>query len=286
MTKHVLKQNPDDKKEQRNIRKEERQKKLESIRVTNEKIFNMLFVEDELSWKDLIYGLIDSEQMDPWDIDVSMIAQKFLEMLTKLKELDFRISGKMVLASAILLKMKSDILIDEDIAKFDRILNNPDDNLPPEDLVFGPERLSVEGMSIFPRTPQPRKRKVSVYDLVNALEKALEVENKRKKRFASAKKVILTIPEKKFDLGKAMNSVYEKVEVHYKNKKSKGKILTFEDLIPEGSKHDKVLTFVPLLHLDTQRKIDMEQDNHFSTIAIKLARPVDMSQESRETKPA
>jgi segregation and condensation protein A len=278
----VLRHISDDKTEQRKIKKEEHQKRLESIKQTNEQIFNMLFVEDELSWKDLIYSLIESEQMDPWDIDVSLIAQKFLEMLTKLKELDFRISGKMVFASAILLKMKSDILIDEDIAKFDNILNNPEENIPLEDVA--PERISVDGISIFPRTPQPRKRKVSLYDLVNALEKALEVENKRKKRFVNVKKVLLTMPEKKFDLGKAMTNVYEKVEEHYKNKKSKGRILTFEDLISEGSKQDKVLTFVPLLHLDTQRKIDMEQEEHFSTIAIKLAKSLAVSHVS-EAKP-
>jgi len=53
-----------------------------------------LFVEDELSWKDIIFKLIDEAHMDPWDIDVTILSQKFLEMLTKLKELDFRISGR------------------------------------------------------------------------------------------------------------------------------------------------------------------------------------------------
>ena len=67
----------------------ERQQKLLHVKETSEKIFNLLFLEDELSWKDMIYALIEQENMNPWDIDVSLLSQKFLEMLRKLKELDF-----------------------------------------------------------------------------------------------------------------------------------------------------------------------------------------------------
>ena len=254
------------------VEKLEKDKKKQAVEETNSRIFNLLFVEDELSWKDLIYKLIEEEHMNPWDIDVSILSQKFLEMLTKLKELDFRISGKMVLASAILLKMKSDILIDEDIVKFDNMMNNSEENLPLDD----DRRESYDSSNrptIYPRTPQPRQRKVSVYDLVNALEKALEVESRRKKYPINTKKIEIKIPENKFDLGKAMTAVYERVESHYKKKNTKNKILTFNDLVMSDSKKDKVLTFVPLLHLDTQRRIDIEQEKNFETINVKLVKP-------------
>ena len=240
----------------------------------------MLFVEDELSWKDLIYSLIEAEQMDPWDIDISQLSNKFLEMLKTLKELDFRISGKMVLASAILLKMKSDILIEQDIPNFDNFINSTEENLPLDD---SRPLIDASGKPlIYPKTPQPRKRKVSVYDLVNALEKALEVEFKRTKKGFIGKKIEMHIPEKKFDIGKAMINVYDKVEKHYKNKKTKDKILTFDELVLNGSRQDKVLTFVPLLHLDTQRKVDLEQEKHFDKIAVKLAKPQSYEPETPE----
>ncbi|GIU69662.1 MAG: hypothetical protein KatS3mg002_0898 [Candidatus Woesearchaeota archaeon] len=246
-----------------------RKKKKEAIEETSSKVFNLLFVEDELSWKDLIYKLIEEENMDPWDIDISILSQKFLEMLKKLKELDFRISGKMVLASAILLKMKSDILLEQDIAKFNNMINNVEENMPLDNMDNNTGNNAIEMPKIYPKTPQPRKRKVSVYDLVNALEKALEVESKRRRYYADNKKINITIPEKNFDLGKAMTSVYQKVEKHYSKKNTR--LLTFEDLIISDSKKDKVLTFVPLLHLDTLRKIDLEQENHFDTIFVKMA---------------
>jgi segregation and condensation protein A len=214
--------------------------------------------------------------MNPWDIDVSLLSQKFLEMLRKLKELDFRISGKMVLASAVLLKMKSDILIDEDIANFDNMMSNQGEDTSLLDYDTQMTLVDEHGMpQIFPRTPQPRKRKVSVFDLVQALEKALEVENRRKKSIPNTKKLVMKIPENHFDLGKSMQSVYTKVESHYKNKKNKNNTLTFEQLVTSGSKQDKVLTFVPLLHLDNQRKVDLEQDKHFEQISVKLAGKID-----------
>jgi len=252
--------------------KEKRERKKEAITVANEKIFNILFVEDELSWKDVIYSLIDQEQMDPWDIDLTIIAQKFLEMLRKLKELDFRISGKMVLAAAILLKMKSDRLVDQDIAHFDNMMNAVEENLPLDEP--GSNRIILDGKpEIYPRTPQPRKRKVSIFDLVKALEKALEVESRRKKLYKpNAKKITLHIPDKKRDLGKSMDEIYGRIEKHYTDKKTKDNALTFDQLVTSYSKRDKVLTFIPLLHLDTFRRVDLEQEKHFETIAIKLAK--------------
>jgi len=252
----------------------ERARKLESIKSTSEKVFNLLFVEDELSWKDMIYALIDEQSMNPWDIDITQLSQKFLEMLRKLKELDFRISGKMVLASAVLLKMKSDILVDEDIANFDNLMAGNGEDTRLDDYDSQMTLVDENGRpQLFPRTPQPRKRKVSVFDLVQALEKALEVENRRAKSVPNTKKLVLKLPQKHFDLGKSMESVYGKVETHYKSKK-KDKILTFDELVPGDSKHDKVLTFIPLLHLDNLRKVDLGQDKHFEEISVKLAGPV------------
>lgn len=250
---------------------------------TNEKLFNILFVEDELSWKDVIYSLIDSEQMDPWDIDLSIIAQKFLEMLNKLKEMDFRISGKMVLAAAILLKMKSERLIEEDIAKFDNVLNNIEENFPDTDSGDYNSESNISPPQIVPRTPQPRKRKVSVFDLVKALEKALEVDSRRKKVVKGKKITAPIIPEKKFDLGKSMDEIYSRIEKHYSGKLKKN-TLTFDNLVLSYSKRDKVLTFVPLLHLESFRKVDLEQNTHFDPIVIKLAKGLTKAEEEKLIK--
>ncbi len=143
----------------------------------HEKIFEILFSKDEVTWQGLLYELVKTEQMDPWNINVSMLTKKYIEIIKKLKELDFRVSGKVLLAAAILLKIKSNRLLNEDLSEFDRLLTESEEGLL-EELDLEEEqnyRGNAEKPILIPRTPQPRKRKVSIYDLMGALEKALEV---------------------------------------------------------------------------------------------------------------
>ncbi len=241
---------------------------------SQEKIFNILFDNDEITWQTIIYDLIQKENMNPWDIDVSRLSQKFLEKLKELKELDFRISGKMVLAAAILLKIKSKRFIDSDIAALDQLIASTEESVDLlEDLDEHLEDMNMldrqEQPRIYPKTPQPRKRKVSVYDLVNALEKALEVENRRRSpTYKNAPEV--TVPEKKVDMHQVIKTVYGKVKSFFA-KKTKLK-LTFEQIIPSQKPIDKVMTFVPLLHLENQRKVDLLQEKHFGNIEIQMVR--------------
>jgi len=239
-----------------------------------EKILGLLFQEDEITWQNIIYELVRTEEMNPWDIDVSLIAHKFLEMLKKLKEMDFRISGKVVLASAILLKLKSNRLLEEDITALDNLISSVDDpgelldELP---LDYPHEEGEEEKQTprLVPRTPQPRKRKVSVYDLVKALEKALEVESRRPVYVEP--RVKIKPPEKIINITEITKDVYQKVEAYYENNISeKTQIMTFSQLIPSESKEDKVYTFIPLLHLENQQKVWMKQKIHFGEIYIHL----------------
>jgi len=145
----------------------------------HERIFKILYTEDEVTWQSLLYDLIKKEQMNPWDVNISMLTKKYIETIKKLKELDFRISGKVLLAAAILLNMKSNRLLNEDLSEFDRLLSESEEELIDELDLEEPQRHHDEKYPLIPRTPQPRKRKVSVFDLVKALEKALEVKQRR-----------------------------------------------------------------------------------------------------------
>lgn len=244
--------------------------------VTNDKLFDILFTEEDITWQTLIYQLVETHQMNPWDIDVSLLSKKFIETLKKLKELDFRISGKVVLASAILLRIKSTKFLSEDINAFDYILHSTDRGeigvLDDGDISFfeessiGQTKLDNWIPQIFPRTPQPRKRKVSIYDLVNALEKALEVKNRRVNKPNNAP--IVRAPVDHRDISLVIKDVYEYVLNHFNEEERK---LIFENMIPENaSKDDKVMTFIPLLHLRNQQKVELFQDTHFGEIEIQL----------------
>ncbi len=119
------------------------------------------------------------------------------------------------------------------------------------------------------KTPQARKRKVSLQDLMGALEKALEVDERRdirRRRFERVPDAV-KIPERKINLGDKIKVIHTRINEWFQKNKSD---ITFEHLLEDGSKSDKVYTFMPLLHLENHKKIKMNQPVHFENIYIQL----------------
>ena len=232
-----------------------------------DRIFQMLMQENEITWQSIIYDLVRTEEMDPWDIDISILSSKYLEIIRNLKKMNFAISGKVILASAILLKLKSKKLIEEDLARFNEIINpsNEDINLLEDDEEFYEENRLL----LIPKTPQPRRRRISVEDLVSALERALSVNTRRSIRdfmnYSPAKTV--EIPKKKIDINQLIKDIYGRLVNFFSigNKR-----LTFKEFVNSDRKEDIIMTFLPLLHLDNERRINLEQEKPFGEIEIHM----------------
>ncbi len=236
-----------------------------------DRVFKLLLEEDEVTWQSILYNLVKEEGMNPWDIDVSLLARRFIETVKQMKEADFRLSGKVVLAAAILLRLKSTRFVEEDLVELDRLISSTED-MSSDEFYDELEQLSSRPMTpdemkrLIPRTPQPRKRKVSVYDLVNALEQALEVKKRRVMR--SIPTMDFGYQAKKADVSLMIRQVYNRILTYFKLGRNK---IYYHNLLPDGaSKEDKVLTFIPLLHLTNERKLDLNQLEHFGDIQIFL----------------
>ena len=76
----------------------------------------------------------------------------------------------------------------------------------------------------------------------------------------------LIIPKKRIDIEKLIMEIYNKIKIVFEKKPT----LTFIDLVASDKKEDKIFTFIPLLHLSNQEKIDLDQKEHFGDINIKL----------------
>ena len=55
----------------------------------NQSQFFDLITSNELSWQSIIYDLIKTEQLDPWDIDITLLADKYIEKIKELEDSDF-----------------------------------------------------------------------------------------------------------------------------------------------------------------------------------------------------
>lgn len=237
----------------------------------------MLVEQNEISWKTIILDLVSSEQMDPWDVNISLLTDKYIERLRELKEQDLKVGGKVVLAASILLRIKSTKLVSDDMDDFDRLIAGTDMNQEAfydsleQELAQGEREALKEEFELLPRMPQARRRKVSVFDLVKALDKALEV---KQRRVLQSIPPPLPLPVRKFDLGASVANLLQRLKSLFSYKKR----LTFTDLLPTHSKQDKVYTFIPLLHLSNQQKVELEQAVPFGEIEVKLAEEKNVQQ--------
>ncbi|MFB6198909.1 MAG: segregation/condensation protein A, partial [Halobacteriaceae archaeon] len=98
-------------------------------------------------------------------------------------------------------------------------------------------------------------------------EKALQTEMRRMQRDnAQAEEVEVDVDE--IDMSKIITEVYEEVYQHYQDSDEQ---LRFDHLLPDNAaRHDKVYTFMPLLHLDNQRNVNLQQDENFGPITIEF----------------
>ncbi len=239
-----------------------------------EKIYEILLEQDDVSWRTMLYDLVKKEGMDPWDIDLTQLSQKFIEMVKNMRETDLRISGKVFLAAAILLKIKSAHLIDHDIGNLDKLLNEMEEEaeyLDEEDWEdMTPEEMEIahakkKKYTLIPRNPQPRNRKVSIHDLVHALQHAME---SKRRVLAKQKPIKFVMPERKIDITDLITNLYNKINYYAKKQE---KDLSFTKLLPpRAGKREKAYTFIPMLHLENERKIEISQEKPFAEIYVKL----------------
>src|SRR3989338_6944318 len=144
-------------------------------KVGQEQIHGLLF-GDKLSWQALIYDLVNAERLDPWDIDITLLANRYLEKVHTLEEANFFVSSKVLLAAALLLRIKSEILLDVEIKSLDEILFGKK-----EEKKYVQERIDLDEdvPDLVPRTPLPRFKKVTLEELMSALGKAITTESRR-----------------------------------------------------------------------------------------------------------
>jgi len=235
-------------------------------KVGQEQIHELLFGE-KLSWQAIIYDLINTEQLDPWDIDISLLSRKYIEEVRKLEEANFFVSSKVLLAASLLLRIKSEILLNRDIPSLDDILFGKE-----EEKKYSQERIELDEdiPELVPRTPLPRFRKVSLQELMSALGKAIKTENRRigrevimRQRLREAEDVI---PKNIINIRQKIKEIYKKLKDIFSKREKR---LAFSELV-NMTKEDKIIAFVSLLHLDTQQRIWLEQEGHFEEIWILL----------------
>ncbi len=234
--------------------------------VRQDQLHDLLFSR-EIGWQEIIYDLINTEQLNPWDVNLVFLTDKYLEKIKNLEEADFFVSSKVLLAAALLLRIKSEILLNKYIKSIDEILFGKK-----EESKYEVERIELEeGIpELIPKSPMPRFRRVTLQELIESLNKAIITENRRIKKeivnINALREVEISLPKKKFNIKNKIRELYEKLLQHFKENEQKKKV-SFKDFVGTD-KEERLIAFAPLLHLDHQKKIWLEQEKHFEDFDI------------------
>ena len=236
--------------------------------IKQEQIHDLLF-NREIGWQEIIYDLINTEQLDPWNINIIILTDKYLVKISELEEADFFVSSKVLLAASLLLRIKSEILLNKYIKSIDEILFGKK-----EDKRYISERIELdeEIPMLVPKSPMPRFRKVTLRELMESLGKAINTENRRIKKEITNRNALIessfSLPKRKFNIKSKIKELYTRLVLHFNDKKDHKRI-SFTEFVG-NDKEEKIISFSPLLHLENQKKVWMEQEKHFEEIYIWL----------------
>ena len=236
--------------------------------VGQDQVHDLLFSR-ELGWQEIIYDLINTEQLDPWNIDITILTERYLQKIQELEQADFFVSSKVLLAASLLVRIKSEILLNKYIKSIDEILFGKK-----EEKKYSLERIELdeEIPDLSLRSPLPRFRKVTLKELIESLNKAIKTENRRIKKEIINKNALressISIPKKKFSIKDKIKEIHGKLIIHFKGDEKKIKV-SYTDFIGK-EKEERIMSFYPLLQLENQKKVWLDQEFHFDEIYIWL----------------
>ncbi len=224
-------------------------------------------------WQSIIYELVNSEQLDPWDIDIVILTQRYFERILGMEQIpDFYVSSKVLLAASLLLRLKSEFLYDRHLRSVDDILFGRKEEAPK-----GIERIEIDDEELpilMPRTPLSRQRKITLPELMSALNKAINTESRRIRKVVNIKRAEklshVDIPNfRRIDLKDRIRQFYARILTSLKKEKKPENKVSYNNLVGK-EREEKLACFLPLLHLSNNRKLWLEQENHLEEIWIYL----------------
>lgn len=210
-----------------------------------------------VTWRELLYDLVEKNQLDPWDIDIVKVVDGYLSIVKQMKVMDLHLPANIILAAAMLLKLKSDTL---------RIFELPKEEVQEEEVATAP-RVLPEVPALVPRLRLQPNRKITLTELMEALDDAMKLKE-RKEMFAE------TIPEPmQFVIDKTdIDTKTENVFVLVKANADKTGLTTFASLANAFSNCESILLdlFIPLLFLAQRDRIALAQERFFDEIFVRV----------------
>lgn len=207
---------------------------------------------------EILVNLAKNGEIDPWNINIVELTDKFLRKVDEMEKMDLRVSGRTLLYASVLLRMKSNALVEVE--------------KPPEDLSdYDSDNFEISDYPV-PVMPLRRfsRRPVTLEELLVELKKAEAFEkkrhdrndNKKEERRATLDDVLSIAHEEDIEskVGKMRSILNELLE--------KQKSIRFSELFPVPDRAGMVMAYLAILFLATRKEIWLEQEEFFGELFI------------------
>ena len=204
---------------------------------------------------EVLVELAKRGEIDPWDIDIAVATEKFLQYIDSLEKRDLRIPARTLLYASILLRLKSDTMEEQ-----------KEEEPEPEVEEIPHEEEEIEDQ--LPRPPVRRhtKRPVTLDELISELKKA-EMVGRRKamrEKWPEAEEKVLDlshdegIEDRILALGPILDDMFMDKPT-----------ITFRDINSKNSKtEDGVTNYVSLLFMAQRKQVWLDQEEIFGELFI------------------
>lgn len=213
---------------------------------------------------EILVELAKTGKIDPWNIDIVQVTDTFLNKIEELQQMDLRISGRTLLYSCVLLRMKSTGLFREEEDLLEDMSEEEDYE----------EEFNIDEFNM-PLLPVRRsaRRPVTLKELIDELKKAEKDVIKRKEhlRTESARRYI----DVELTTEDVMNIAHDEAILRrtgtllnlLKQYFKKQEFVTLDELFGlEGA--DRIMDYITLLFLASMKEVVLYQKEIYGTLFI------------------
>lgn len=207
-------------------------------------------------WR-VLTDILELQRISPWELDLAELVNGFIGRLLTAEYIDFRICGRALLSAAILLRLKTEYLLEfgREEEEFMRVIEE-DIFLPP---IRPPFRKNI--------------RPTSSAEFLEALRELVYPPKKysrKRLRPEIAPPVIPQLDASQVELTKSMRQLYSQLlETSHS-----GKSISFFDFVRGMSHVDVIRVFLSLLFLMSEDKVRISQEEQYGDIMIWVNTPL------------
>ncbi len=239
-------------------------------------------VEDPV---EILVGLAERGEIDPWNINIIEVTDRFLSELERRRELNLQLSGRTLFYAATLIRMKSELLVvvevpDEDMdGDGEDLFGDGFGGATGEDIDYGGrlgpiERLEHEIQRRLDRKNM-RKSPITLFELITEL-KNIEKEERRRRRMTDGHA----------DLADSLIDADDVVSIAHEEGFQESAMTRLAEYL-EGLEIDEEMTlaelcrqmewgipevYIPLLFLALDGRCSLRQEEFFGDIFVQICR--------------